>query len=391
MRKLLLVLFSLFVTGEAYSQAPPFIYRPTPYAIGCAPGAPGCSTSALTDNFGRIQIGSSGGTGLGSSVIPVSGATNFNGIPISGMAYFVVGTDTIEAASTTTVLNLTAHVARIGDTVTTVTGGTAANVNVEVPICSVATDTVTLCFALPATPSTDNITIRRPRTFFAPLEDSAHVSGDPGFQVLGVRNSTLGAIAGTDLDYSPFATDIAGRVAVNLSILNYPGADVGFQPVRAEDDAFGSSNALMMAGAVFRSAAINTTGTTGDATSLMVDERGALVGSLATPAETWQACSASNTGTSDTAIKAAVASNRIYVTSISCFNTASVASAIAFKDGSTQIYVGGIGNSTLNGVAHWQHTLTVPLRGTVNTAFNFAMATNATATTCCAAGYISTI
>lgn len=105
--------------------------------------------------------------------------------------------------------------------------------------------------------------------------------------------------------------------------------------------------------------------------------------------EFWSACSASNTGTSDTAIKAAVAANRIYVTSISCFNTATVASSFEIKDGATVIYAGGISNSTLAGVAYWEHTFGVPLRGTVNTALNFDMATTATATTCCAAGFIS--
>jgi len=110
-----------------------------------------------------------------------------------------------------------------------------------------------------------------------------------------------------------------------------------------------------------------------------------------TAANTWQSCSVSNVGVTDVVIKAAGGAGvRIYVTSISCFNTAAVASSMAFKDGATQIYVGAVGNSTLDGVAYYAHALPVPLRTTTNTAFNFAMGTTATATTCCAVGYTST-
>lgn len=138
-------------------------------------------------------------------------------------------------------------------------------------------------------------------------------------------------------------------------------------------------------------AAISADAADADYGTLKGDTGGRSITTLAPAGESWQSCSASNTGTTDVAIKSAVASNRIYVTSISCFNTATVASSFQIRDGSTAMYVGGIGNSTLNGVASWSVTLPVPLRGSVNTALNFLMATNATATTCCAAGYISTI
>lgn len=49
---------------------------------------------------------------------------------------------------------------------------------------------------------------------FMQAEDAAHSSGDKGVMALGVRNDSLAALPGSDLDYSPFATDKAGQVRV---------------------------------------------------------------------------------------------------------------------------------------------------------------------------------
>ena len=43
-------------------------------------------------------------------------------------------------------------------------------------------------------------------------EDAAHSTGDIGYQVLGVRNDTLAALAGTDGDYTPFQVDANGAL-----------------------------------------------------------------------------------------------------------------------------------------------------------------------------------
>lgn len=50
----------------------------------------------------------------------------------------------------------------------------------------------------------------------APLktEDSGHTSGDVGIFMLGVRNDAAASFVGTDLDYSPLATDSAGRLLI---------------------------------------------------------------------------------------------------------------------------------------------------------------------------------
>lgn len=247
-----------------------------------------------------------------------------------GIAPIFVVADAAEALSTTTVIVATAHVARVNDYVQ-FTAGTAANIGVWRRVLSVATDSITVASAFPATvAATDAFSIYRPRLNDSiRAEDTPIADGDLGIAVFARNMGSSGFTStGGSGDHVMLITDADNRVAVN---------------------AFGAN-----------------------------------------PTNFWSACSASNTGTSDTAIKAAVASNRIYVTSMSCFNTAAVASSFEIKDGSTVMYAGGISNSTLAGVAYWEHTFGVPLRGSVNTALNFDMATNATATTCCAAGFTST-
>jgi len=45
-------------------------------------------------------------------------------------------------------------------------------------------------------------------------EDSAHVDGDRGLQMLSVRQDTAAALAGSDGDYQPLITDDSGRLYV---------------------------------------------------------------------------------------------------------------------------------------------------------------------------------
>ncbi len=68
-------------------------------------------------------------------------------------------------------------------------------------------------------------------------EDSAHVSGDYGTQVLAVRNDTEGSLAGTNGDYAPLQVDALGRLRVNADI------NINNDFVFAEDSA-ASSGAL---------------------------------------------------------------------------------------------------------------------------------------------------
>jgi hypothetical protein len=100
------------------------------------------------------------------------------------------------------------------------------------------------------------------------------------------------------------------------------------------------------------------------------------------------ACSGVATNTSNTAIKAAVTGARIYVRNITCSNTSSVPSEVKFKDGTTVVWQGAVGNIEIGGL-YTSGPLIPALRGTSATAFNFSMTTTATATTCCINYFIS--
>lgn len=128
---------------------------------------------------------------------------------------------------------------------------------------------------------------------------------------------------------------------------------------------------------------------TGDGQHILSDAEGRMAVNAygANVAEFYSSCSSAITGTARTAIKAAVASNRIYVTSISCSNNSAVSSQASFTDGAgAQLAAGNI--TALGGVGFVQ-TFPVPLRGTVNTDFSVTLTTTATSTICCANGYIA--
>ena len=210
-------------------------------------------------------------------------------------------------------------------------------------------------------------------------EDAAAASGDALVGVAGVVNTTIAAKA-ADGDYTGIALDTAGQVflanGVNGLVGNTGGSITGS----------GVAGAKLLAQAA-DPLALGTGVIDGDATTIRTDLLGRTITTLAPAGESWQACSAQATGVGDVPIKAAVASNRIYVTNLNCSNDSIVPSRISFKDGSTVIAVGGIGALSTSG--SFQTTFPVPLRGTSNTALNFAMQTTSTATICCASGYIS--
>lgn len=106
--------------------------------------------------------------------------------------------------------------------------------------------------------------------------------------------------------------------------------------------------------------------------------------------EKFQSCYASAiTDGSTYALKAAVASNRIYVTDIECTNASTTASLLVFADGGTTVLYGALSNTTVDGIGRYQRSFQTPIRGTVNTAFNVTLGTTATNTRCCIYGYIS--
>lgn len=103
------------------------------------------------------------------------------------------------------------------------------------------------------------------------------------------------------------------------------------------------------------------------------------------PENTWTACLGSDiTNTTSTQVKAATASIRHYITSVSISNmAASVATRVDILDGSTVIWqcpaAAAGGGCT--------QSFPVPLRGTANTAINAQPATTSSATRVCVSGY----
>lgn len=101
-------------------------------------------------------------------------------------------------------------------------------------------------------------------------EDSAHVSGDIGSFALGVRNDTNAVMTSADGDYSPLATDSAGRLKV---VADFSAA---FDFVYAEDSAHttGDSGAYVLS--VREDTLAASTSATGDYQSFKTDGLGRL-------------------------------------------------------------------------------------------------------------------
>lgn len=241
-------------------------------------------------------------SGLTQSVIPVSNATSLSGLGAAPVGYTRVGSDTAETSSTATVINATAHVARVGDIIQ-FTAGTAANVSVWSPVIAVGVNTITVSNAFPSAPANgDTFQIGRPlvlgasagssnslpslsinidsntqlatATGILKLEDTAHSSGDAGVQMLGVQNSgwfTLNA----DGDYSPIATGRAGQVYSTIVLDDTLG--VSHTPVRAEDAAFSNGDPVVMTGAVNNRSLATFNTTSQDVTPLGVLDYGNLL------------------------------------------------------------------------------------------------------------------
>lgn len=423
---------------------------------------------ASVESNGALIAAISGG-GETMSVIPVSGAVNLNGVGAGQVIGAYIGSDTAETGSTTTVINATSHVAKVGDWIQMVSS--AAPAHEWSTVSAIAANTITVAQAFTTAPVNGNtFYILRPKpaqgnsggvlwvdiqsgqqsanaTGLLKLidaasgatdagvagltirddsgatktttagdyqglytnpkgalymdyrfgwqssssdgllkqEDAAIASGDAGVLGLGVNNRSMAAFNTTQLDATPLGTGDFGNV---LSSPVYDASLAGFSPIRLEDTGFAASEPVMMAGAQAVSAIVQTVGATGDVAPLAVDLGNRLVTTLAPAGEMFSSCSSAITGTSRTAIKAAVASNRIYTTSITCSNSGAAASIFNISDGAgTQLAVGALAAT----VGSYTASFPTPLRGSVNTDLSVTMNTTSTSTICCANGYISTI
>lgn len=101
-------------------------------------------------------------------------------------------------------------------------------------------------------------------------EDAAHSSGDTGVFALGIRNDADATFVGTNLDYSGIAVDIAGRVKVNLGTGNTDATG----PLKQEDAARVGSSYGVHALAVRNDALASLVSTNLDYSSFSVDSAG---------------------------------------------------------------------------------------------------------------------
>jgi len=224
-------------------------------------------------------------------------------------------------------------------------------------------------------------------TSLGKAEDAAHTSGDTGVVMLGVRNQNLAAMTSADGDYGSLTLFTDGGIATRMTHVYSGDGTAG--PVGAhEDSAAGDGNTGIAPMLIREDNLTSSVSANGDYIAAKADSLGRLITTFAPEGDAYYSCSSAATNTSDTAIKAAVASKRIYVTSLTCGNNSAVASQLSIKDGTTVMAVGGVGTLAATG-GGFVATFPVPLRGAVNTALNFAMTTTATSTICCAQGYIA--
>lgn len=220
-------------------------------------------------------------------------------------------------------------------------------------------------------------------------EDVGASSGQALVMAGAVNNNNLSSFNSTPGDANFFAVGDRGNLFTSLY---YDSAIGSGGPVRTEDASFGDLNPVMVAGGQSLSAIAQSVGTSGDVAPVAMDLGNRLVTTIAPAGETFNNCGTATATTADVQIKANVASNRIYVTTLTCKNTsATVATSLDFKDGTTVVAVGGISQMATTAPGSFVATFPVPIRLTSNTALNFATNVSTSSVTCCAQGYLSTI
>ncbi len=236
---------------------------------------------------------------------------------------------------------------------------------------------------------TVNVVATPGATSFLQAEDSAIPDLQTGPVILGQRNDAAAIRTTTDGDAATISTNARGALAIDLDASFRGGGATSI--IQVEDVALPDAKSGVVP-LVKLQAALTVDAADGDAGAMKGDLAGRTITTLAPAGESWQSCGTATAVTTDVAIKASVASNRIYVTSINCKNTSTtVGPTIDFKDGTTIIAVGGITATSATGLltSDLTKTFPVPLRGTSATAFNFATNTAVSSVTCCAQGYIS--
>ena len=221
-------------------------------------------------------------------------------------------------------------------------------------------------------------------------EDSAVTSGQAGILSLAVQNETQQTFSATVADAVNIGADRFGTVQISPQQFGATAGSFLLGAVRTEDGPIADGQATMLSSFITQDPLSVDQGAAGDVAIPKVDRVGRQIFTMAPAGESFQSCGTATATTADVAIKAAVASNRMYVTAITCKNTAAAtATSLDFKDGTTIISVGGISQMAAGAAGSFTATFPVPLRGTVNTALNFATNVSTSSVTCCASGYVS--
>jgi hypothetical protein len=221
------------------------------------------------------------------------------------------------------------------------------------------------------------------------LEDLASTSGDAGMFALAVKqNSSPTSFGGTSLDYTPIGVNSFGDVYVDLNI-NHRESSTS-SPLRAEDEAYGAAEPVLMSGNQAVSAVAQTVGTSGDVAPASMDLGNRLITTTAPSGEMLQGCNTAVTTNTTGTIVNAVASKYNFMTGFTCTNTGATATRVIIEDGD------GVDMATLflpatSGYA----TATFPSPGirtnAVNRVIQVNVITTGSSTICCLSGFVGAV
>lgn len=107
------------------------------------------------------------------------------------------------------------------------------------------------------------------------LEDSGHVTGDAGVMALGVMNNAVASLSGSQLDYTPIATNSLGAVQIQVRGEFQEGTSSGFL-LKPEDLASVAGDYGVNIHSVRQDAPVNNTSADGDYAAVKSNSVGAL-------------------------------------------------------------------------------------------------------------------
>ena len=191
----------------------------------------GVATEATLANIdGNIVACDTGNVTVASSALPTGAATEATLLsidtslssPLAVTGTFFQATQPISAAALPLPSGAATEttLASIDGKITAVNTG-AVTISSALPAGSNNIGDVDV-LSLPSIPSgTNNIgdvdVLSLPGSLTGVAEDTAHVSGDVGLQLLAVRNDSDAALTDNDLDYSPISVDINGHVKATVN------------------------------------------------------------------------------------------------------------------------------------------------------------------------------